>query len=65
MTPIDQWYFTNDVLRNYLDSYYKSNIDLINNDDLKKDCSYLYANGNTSERAQVLTLLGAVKLIYS
>ncbi len=65
MNPLNYWYRTNEDLRKYLDSYFNENIKLLDNDkELKKDCEYLYANGGTTEKSQVLTLLSVMKLYF-
>jgi hypothetical protein len=46
--------------------YFEENIALLSDKpNLKKDCEYLFAEGNTNERLQVLTLLGAIKLHFT
>lgn len=65
MTPEQLWYDKNERVHNSLDTYFKSHIDLINNHkDLENDMIKLYHTGNITEKAQVLTLLGAYKLLF-
>lgn len=65
MNPFDVWYKENEKLRNFLDSYYSDNINRLEEyTELKEDCIYLYENGNVSEKCQVLTLLGTLKLYF-
>ena len=65
MNPFDVWYKSNNNLKFMLDNYYKDNISrLDNNQELKKDCEYLYLNGNVSEKLQVITLLGTLKFYF-
>lgn len=62
MNPFDYWYYTNINMKTFMDSYFKSNINLLNiNTELRNDATYLYNYGNTVEKTQVLTLLAFVK----
>lgn len=66
MNPFDYWYRTNSELKEFIDSYYKQNIkllDKLNEKELKVMCENLYNNGITVEKLQVLTVLATVKLI--
>lgn len=66
MNPFDYWYRTNSELKEFIDSYYKQNIkllDTLNEKELKVMCENLYNNGITVEKLQVLTVLATVKLI--
>ncbi|MDH2881561.1 asparagine synthase-related protein [Bacillus cytotoxicus] len=66
MNPFDYWYRTNSELKEFIDSYYKQNIkllDALNEKELKVMCENLYNNGITVEKLQVLTVLATVKLI--
>ena len=64
MNPMDYWYRTNDNLKNFIDSTFKENISLLENNELKKDCQKLFTEGNTIEKTQVLTLLAAYKYYF-
>lgn len=65
MNPLDYWYNTNKDLKEFMDNYYENNIYRLNFDDeLKKDCEYLYFNGTNIEKNQVLTLLAALKIYF-
>lgn len=65
MNPLDYWYNNNIELKKFMDDYFKENIDrLDSNKELKDDCSYLYNNGKTVEKTQVLTLLSTLKLYF-
>lgn len=62
MNPLDIWYQENIALRNYIQNYYKENIELLDFDEsLKKDVEFLFTKGNMLERSMALTLLSAVK----
>lgn len=64
MNPFDYWYRTNENLKNFIDSTFKENISLLENNELKKDCQKLFTEGNTTEKTQVLTLLAAYKYYF-
>ncbi|MGB4375150.1 MAG: asparagine synthase, partial [Defluviitoga tunisiensis] len=64
MNPFDYWYRTNENLKNFIDSTFKENISLLENNELKKDCQKLFTEGNTFEKTQVLTLLAAYKYYF-
>ena len=59
--PFDYWYKTNPGLKNYLDTYFDTNIILITEPELKSDVSMLYAKGAMTDKLQALTLLAAIK----
>jgi len=66
MNPFDNWFAKNPDLQLTFSRYFEENIALLSDKpDLKKDCEYLFAKGNTNERLQVLTLLGAIKLHFT
>lgn len=63
MNPFDYWISDNKELRDYLNTYFNDNINLVrNNKELEKDCHSLFEEGNSGEKFQVLTLLSAIKL---
>lgn len=65
MNPFDYWYRTNKDMKEFIDTYFKENIDnLSNNKGLRDDCIQLFKEGSTVEKIQVLTLLGATKLYF-
>lgn len=65
MNPFDEWYETNDKLKIIFDEYYKKNITRLNNyKELQKDCKDLYIKGTAREKAQVIGLLGTLKLYF-
>lgn len=64
MNPEQLWYDKNLSLRQTLDQYFFENIHLLSSySDLFDDCQFLYQKGNITEKAQVLTLLAACKLL--
>ncbi len=65
MTPEQYWYDNNIEVRNYLDNYFSEHFHLLSfNKELADDCKSMYQNGNITEKAQVLTLLAAYKLLF-
>ncbi len=62
MNPLEYWYRTNIDLRNFMDGYFKENIEKLNAySELKEDCENLFFSGKGSERVQVLSLLSLLK----
>ncbi len=64
MNPFDYWYKTNENLKNFIDSTFKENISLLENNELKKDYQKLFKEGNTLEKSQFLTLLEAIRYYF-
>jgi asparagine synthase (glutamine-hydrolysing) len=65
MNPLAYWYNNNQDLRTYQDSYFQDNLNKIDHAGLKADCRELYENGNATEKIEVLSLLGAIKLFFN
>jgi len=65
MNPFEYWYNTNDELRNIIDEYYQHNIgELSLFPELEEDCRNIFQNGSASEKLQVLTLAGMLKMYF-
>lgn len=65
MNPFTYWYNNNTSLKEYLDEYFKTNINLLNDyKELKEDTSNLYHSGNITEKGLVLSLLSYLKVIH-
>ena len=63
MNPEEYWYHTNPLLKEVFNSYFTKNIGLLSKHPaLMNDAQRLFAEGNVREKAQVLTLLAAMKL---
>jgi asparagine synthase (glutamine-hydrolysing) len=63
MIPFDYWYKNNHSLREYVNTYYKEQRDLLDDyGDLRRDCESLFMDGNMMEKTQVMSLLQAMKL---
>lgn len=65
MNPEQIWYDENPAVKNYLDNYFKKHINKFEfHKELMEDMTMLYTTGNITEKTQVLTLLGAYKLLF-
>jgi asparagine synthase (glutamine-hydrolysing) len=66
MNPFDYWYCYNNEIKNFMDSYYKVNIENSTiKDALKNDMKLLYTTGNTIEKCLVLSSLSAIKKYFN
>jgi len=65
MNPFTYWYNNNPDIKSYFNNYFKSNVNLINHNELKKDVYYLFNTGNIIEKALVLSLLSYLKVIHN
>lgn len=66
MNPMDLWWEENAILRKYVEGYYAREIERgILSEEARKDLELLYQEGTLSEKAQVLTVLGAVRYYFS
>ena len=65
MNPIQQWYDSNKILKEIMDTYYKENIYLINNyKDIKLDMEELYNLGTATEKTQIISVLAFMKKYF-
>lgn len=65
MNPEQLWYDKNVEVQTYFDNYFNNHIDLISFDsELKQDVISVFKKGNVYDKSQVLTLLGAYKLLF-
>lgn len=64
MNPIEYWMSTNEKLKQYLDNYFTTHINLVQDLQLKRDCTAHYNTGNGVEKMQVISLLSALKLFF-
>jgi asparagine synthase (glutamine-hydrolysing) len=63
MNPFEYWYKTTPGLKEFFETYFVTNISLLNqHPDLKSDAERLFKEGTCQEKTQVLTLLAAMKL---
>jgi len=65
MNPYDHWYRGNPELPEYMNGYFRQNIEVLDRyRELKSDCEKLFREGNTREKTQAMTLLEAVKIHF-
>ncbi len=65
MNPVDYWYYGNPELKTFMDSYWETNKDVIEDKQLLTDMTYLYEDCKaTYDKLQPLTLIAAYKLIF-
>jgi asparagine synthase (glutamine-hydrolysing) len=65
MNPFEYWYNTNKDVKDFMDSYFQTNIQRLSEfPELKSDCVNMYNNHTVIEKAQVLTLLAVMKLYF-
>lgn len=65
MNPLDFWYQNNSEIRDFMDSFMKENIPLLDAYPLlQKDIDTLYKTGDTYEKTQAMTVLGAFKMYF-
>ncbi len=66
MNPFQHWYRTNSGLRLFVNDYFRENLYLLDDyHQLKTDCTSLFNQGTLLEKAQVMTLMAAIKLHFS
>lgn len=65
MNPFQHWYNSNDHIRQFFEQYFNEHIDLIMDQELKKDCHVLFSTGTVVEKTHVLSLLASIKLFWS
>lgn len=65
MNPLEYWMHTNEELKLYLDNYFSSHVDLVQDSQLKQDCITHYTTGNGVEKMQVISLLSALKMFFN
>ena len=65
MNPVDYWYNTNPELKSFMDEYWRKNKDIIKDQKLLDDMTYLYEKCHaTYDKLQPLSVLAAYKLIW-
>jgi asparagine synthase (glutamine-hydrolysing) len=66
MNPSDRWFQENKSLGETINNYFLQHIDLLSDQgELLEDCKWLFNNGNSIEKLQVITLLAAYKLHFT
>ena len=64
MNPFDYWYRTNSSLRAFLEDRYRENIDLVEDSNLRSDCSLLFLKGNVWEKHLAISYLELLKELF-
>ena len=64
MNPFELWYRTNSKVREFLDHYYRDNIALVTDPDLRKDLDTTFTKGDARDRIQVVNLLAIFKRYF-
>lgn len=65
MNPVDYWYNTNPKIKEFMDSFWEENKELIPYEDLKEDMTHLFKDCVVYDKLQCLSVLSAIKLITS
>jgi len=65
MNPLDFWFSQNENIRSFQENYFKENIELLEDIELKEKCIRLFNEGNAVEKNQILSLLSANKIFFN
>lgn len=66
MNPYDFWYHHKPEVKQFMDSYFADNIEACGvGKQLSEDMKMMYTHGNAGEKAQVLSVLSALKLYFA
>ncbi|MCM1251807.1 MAG: asparagine synthase-related protein [Clostridium sp.] len=66
MNPIDYWYWRDDELQRYYKMYYDDNINnVVLGENLQKDISQMFDEGDITEKSMALTVLAAAKIYFN
>ena len=63
MNPVDYWYRTNPALKEFTDTFWAENAQIIPYPELKADMTHLYEDCTAYDKLQCLSVLAAMKLI--
>lgn len=65
MNPVDYWYYGNPELKAFMDDYWRTNKNVVDDKQLLTDMTYLYEDCKaTYDKLQPLTVVAAYKLIF-
>jgi len=65
MNPMDAWYAKDGEIQRYYEDYFKSVIDCkAFDEDLRRDLTLMFRQGNVTEKSMALTVLSAVKQYF-
>jgi asparagine synthase (glutamine-hydrolysing) len=65
MNPFAYWYDTNPHVSNSIDDFFREQIAMVKDPDIRNDCETLFTTGNIHEKGQVITVLSAIKLYFT
>ena len=63
MNPIDSWLAGNQSLHEYIDNYFKANIDKCDKIGMRETISSFYDAGTSFEKLQVISLLAGIRYL--
>ncbi|WP_088825967.1 MULTISPECIES: asparagine synthase-related protein [Listeria] len=63
MNPIDYWAKINPDLSNFYQESFNKNIDLIKDEELKKDCQFAFESGNSMEKDQIISFMEFLRIM--
>lgn len=65
MNPMDAWYAKDAEIQRYYEAYFESMIDCkVFDEDLRRDLTLMFRQGNVTEKSMALTVLSAVKQYF-
>ncbi len=64
MNPFQFWYNTSDSVQYSFERYLEEHLEKVEAKEIAQDCKQLFSMGSVHEKAQVLTLISAIKLIW-
>ena len=64
MNPFQIWYYTNQELQAFIESYYKQNLNLIKDASLRESVEKTYLQGSAKDRLQAINLLAVFKRYF-
>lgn len=66
MNPVDYWYYNNPELKGFMDEYWQSNKNIVRDEELLNDMTYLYEECKaTYDKLQSLSVIAAYKLMFN
>ena len=63
MNPVDYWYQTNPFLREFMESYWKANEQLLPKDQMGEDMRHLFVDCVLYDKLHAMSVLATLKLI--
>lgn len=65
MNPFETWYINNKKLREFLDFYFDTNIELVSDSKLKNDIIHVFKTGNARDKIVAVHVLAVTKRYFS